>query len=130
MMRSATLIGAVLVGLGAGAPAEAAHLVVRSGAPIVVYKITALNPDCSTLGPSTVNLLRAPEGGQASVAERRDYVAFIPANPRSACNRRKVPTTEILYQSAPGFSGYDNFSAEIIAPNGVAMKRNFMVEVR
>jgi hypothetical protein len=129
-MRNAVLVGAVLSLLGAGAQAQGTHLVVRAGAPILVYKIASINPDCSSLGPATVNLVRAPQGGEASVGERRDYVAFIPGNPRSACNRRKVAATEIFYRSAPGFSGYDSFSAEIIAPNGVAQTRTFTVEVR
>ena len=69
-------------------------------------------------------------GGQVTLSAGREYLAFAPGNPRSACNRRKLPATEMIYHASPGFAGIDRFSAEVIDPTGVARTRHFEVEVR
>ena len=133
MVRNALLVSIVCCLLGGAAQAQynaRPHLVVRSGALINMYKVSAINPDCSSLGPATINLVEAPQGGQAMVREMPDYLAFPPNNPRSACNHRRVMATELFYRSAPGFVGQDRFSAEIIDGVGVARIRHFSVEVR
>ena len=132
-MRRVMLITAFLTLASGSTRAQynpAPHLVVRSGGQVVMYRLTSLNPDCTSRGYATVNLLEAPRGGEALVADKRDYVAFWPGNPRSACNKRKVPATEIIYKASPGFVGNDAFKAEIIDSEGVSRTRIFRVEVR
>ena len=106
------------------------HWVVAAGGSLTIYKIVAINPDCSSLGQAAIHLLSAPAGGQVTLGARRDYLAFAPGNPRSACNHRKLPATEMIYHASPGFAGIDRFSAEVIDATGVARTRHFEVEVR
>lgn len=132
-MRKAGIYGLPLLVLAGAAHAQGdprPHLAVRSGGSVVVNKYVSINPDCSSRGEMAVNLLEGPQGGQVSVAHVRDYVAFAPANPRSACNRRKLAATEIVYRAAPGFSGYDTFKAEVVSPDGVVVTHTYSVEVR
>lgn len=106
------------------------YIVVARGGLVTVFKSASLNPDCSSLGRSTINLVTAPQGGQVSVGEIRDFLAYIPANPRSACNRRKVATTQLVYRARPDFTGTDRFAAEVITPDGGARTFRFTVQVR
>ena len=101
------------------------HWVVAAGGSLTIYKITAVNPDCSSLGRAAIHLLSAPMGGQVTLSAGREYLAFAPGNPRSACNRRKLPATEMIYHVSPGFAGIDRFSAEVIDPTGVAAHAAF-----
>lgn len=132
-MREAGLVSAALCLWATAAHTQSdpkPHFVVRPGASLMVYKIASINPDCSSRGHATINLIEGPQGGQASVGEVRDYVAFAPGNPRAACNHRKLAATEMFYRASPNFIGFDNFSAEVIDSEGVARTRHFTVEVR
>lgn len=106
------------------------YIVAASGRSLEVAKYTAINPDCTSLGPIGVNLVVAPQGGEVRVGEGRRYMAFVPANPRSACNRRKIPATFVLYRSQPGFTGQDSFVVEVVFPNGTAQRARITVNVR
>ncbi len=133
--RVATWIAAGLAVSAAG-PASAqttssqTYMVVRAGATITVFKQAYVNPDCSSLGSASVSLVAAPAGGQVSVGNTRDYAAYSPTNPRSACNRRKLPVTVIVYRSRPDFTGTDQFSAEVVMPTGAARTYTFTIQVR
>ena len=74
--------------------------------------------------------MAAPAGGRVSVGLLRDYMAYAPVNPRSACNRRRIPTTEVIYRSRPDFTGVDRFSIEVVAPEGGARTFTYTVQVR
>ena len=133
-MNSVRLLTTGLVTAMASSQANAQlsrpYFVAVSGRSVEVAKYAAVNPDCSSLGATTVNLIVAARAGEVRVGEGSRYMAYTPGNPRSACNRRKIPTTFVTYQSQPGFAGQDSFVIEAIFPNGTAQRARLTVNVR
>ena len=62
---------------------------------IILYQNTAINPDCTEVPGSTLSILRQPEHGKVVVSDEPVYVAFPPANPRSASARLRVVQREV-----------------------------------
>jgi hypothetical protein len=85
---------------------------------IVLYRNTAINPDCTAMEGVTLSVLRPPEHGKAMVSDEPLYLAFPPNNPRSACNDRKVPGHQAFYQADAGFTGHDKLVLQGSSPEG------------
>ena len=92
------------------------------GKPLKLERFYAINPDCSSLGSTTIRVISGPQHGTISQRDEADFPYFVNANPRSACNRRRVPTRQLWYTaSTPGMS--ESIVVEVIYVNGAA--RNF-----
>jgi hypothetical protein len=78
----------------------------------------AINPDCSLLDYPTAKVVSPPSNGTVSITKGRAFPFFPPANPRSACNRRRAPATMMEYRPARGFVGSDSFTVDVIFPTG------------
>ncbi len=99
--------------------------------PIQVWANTAINPDCSAHVPgSTLRILQEPAHGSASISDEPDYHAFPPANPRSACNSKKIPGHEAFYTAAEGYKGRDRMVLEGASPEGGVRQITVNIEVR
>jgi hypothetical protein len=85
---------------------------------IMLWRNTAINPDCTAIDGVTLSVLRPPEHGKATVSDEPLYAAFPPANPRSACNTRKVPGHQAFYQADAGFTGHDKLVLQGSSPEG------------
>lgn len=100
-------------------------------APIMVWHNTSIDPDCSARAPgSTLTVLAQPTHGAVVVDDTPDYFAFPPANPRSACNTRKVPGHHATYTAASGFTGKDRFVLQGSSGQGVVRRVTVTVDVR
>jgi hypothetical protein len=99
--------------------------------PIRVWANAAIDPDCSTHlpGPS-LTILQPPAHGQATISDEPFYAAFPPANPRSACNSRKVPGHQAFYAAASGYSGHDHLVLQGASPEGQVRRIDVDVDVR
>jgi hypothetical protein len=86
--------------------------------PIEIWQNAAINPDCTAIDGVTLSILRPPEHGKATVSDEPLYAAFPPANPRSACNSRKVPGHQAFYQADAGFTGHDKLVLQGSSPGG------------
>ena len=112
------------------AQASPYYRVVAAGRTLRVDAYTAMNPDCSSRGPTTVNLLSAPRGGQITVGRAYEYPNYVAANVRSACDRRRVAQTTLDYRASPDFVGQDQFTVELQFPGGIARTVRYFVNVR
>lgn len=100
-------------------------------APIIVWHNTSIDPDCTARAPgSTLTVLTQPAHGTVIVDDTPDYFAFPPANPRAACNTRKVPGHHATYTATSGFTGKDRFVLEGSTGQGVVRRVTVTVDVR
>ena len=73
----------------------------------------SIEPDCSNSGYPEIRVLRNPGHGTVEVGNADAYPNFAKDNVRYECNRKKVPTSEVTYQSAAGFHGKDTLTIEV-----------------
>ena len=100
-----------------------------SGQPQVVDWALSINPNCSSEGAVTYVLRQAPSQGTVTFPKSERYPIFPATNLRSKCNDRQVPTSEVVYTSAPGFHGVDHFAAAVLFPTGQLLENVFDVTV-
>lgn len=58
------------------------------------------------------------------------FLNFPESNPRSACNRRRIPGTVATYIAQRGYAGPDSLSLEAIYPTGEMRQGSFHIMVR
>jgi hypothetical protein len=98
---------------------------------IQVWANTAIDPDCTAQSPgATLSILEPPAHGSASVSDEPFYMAFPPANPRSACNSRKVPGHRAFYTAAAGYAGHDRMVLQGSSPEGHVRRITVDIDVR
>jgi hypothetical protein len=99
--------------------------------PIRVWYNTAIDPDCAVHPPgATLTILKPPAHGAATVDDEPLYAAFPPANPRSACNDRKVPGHQAFYTAAAGYAGRDHMVLQGSSPDGRVRRIEVDIDVR
>jgi hypothetical protein len=99
--------------------------------PIRVWANTAIDPDCSAHAPgATLTILEPPAHGAATVKAEPYFAAFPPANPRSACNDRKVPGNQAFYTAASGYTGHDRLVLQGSSPDGLVRRIAVDITVR
>ena len=128
-MRAAITIATAMLSATA-AQAQFATKYAVSGQPLKLDFAASINPDCSSIGPPTIRVVRAPEHGRLTVVRTTDFPSFRPPNPRSDCNRRRVAGAAIRYVSQRGFIGMDAVGVEIIFASGSLRQQNFTINVR
>jgi hypothetical protein len=101
-----------------------------AGKPLKVDTQYSLNPDCTSIGTTTIRTIEPPRHGTVEVREASDFPFFKPENTRSQCNSRRVPVSQIIYTPAPGYSGPDSFRMEVIYPSGGGRDISYKIEVR
>jgi hypothetical protein len=97
---------------------------------IIIWGGAAIDPDCSEHPGYTLNVVEPPAHGEVKVVAEPIYLAFPRANPRSACNSRKVPGRQAYYTAAPGFSGHDRVVLEGVTEDGTMRHVTVNVDVR
>lgn len=99
--------------------------------PIRIWANTAIDPDCAAHEPgATLTVLEPPAHGVAEVKSEPYFAAFPPANPRSACNNRKVPGNQAFYTAAAGYTGHDRLVLQGSSPDGAVRRITVDVTVR
>jgi hypothetical protein len=99
--------------------------------PIRIWANTAIDPDCTAHQPgATLTVLEPPAHGTADVKNEPYFAAFPPANPRSACNSRKVPGNQAFYTAAAGYTGHDRLVLQGSSPDGAVRRITVDVTVR
>jgi hypothetical protein len=102
---------------------------VLKNTPTVLGGAWDINPDCSVRGIATTRVTQQPAHGEMVVFQQDDFPTYPPANPRSACNNKKLPGTFVKYTPAPDYVGQDNASIETIGEGGNARKFTFLITV-
>lgn len=99
--------------------------------PIRLWANSAINPDCSAQTPgATLTMVTPPGHGAVKISDEPFYMSFPPANPRSACNSRKVPGHQAFYTAAAGFTGHDHVVLQGTNPDGHVRRISVDIEVR
>ena len=99
--------------------------------PVRIWANAAINPDCSVQTPgATLTILEPPAHGAAVIKDEPYYAAFPPANPRSACNNRKVPGHQAFYTAASGYTGHDHMVLQGSSPDGAVRRIAVDITVR
>ena len=89
-----------------------------------------LNPDCSGIGVPAVRIMEQPKSGKVSVENGNGFPAFPANNSRYKCNDNRTEGTVISYNPNSGYTGPDSVIVEIIYPDGNAIKRRYVIDVR
>jgi hypothetical protein len=100
-------------------PGDAAlkpHIIVRgvdNSTRQVVDNYYSVDPDCSNLGYPEIKVLRMPGHGTVAVENGEAYPSFSKDNVRYDCNKKKVATSQVIYESIAGFHGKDSFTVRV-----------------
>jgi hypothetical protein len=100
-----------------------------SGVPQHVGFFYSVNPDCSSDGLVQTRLSTPPTHGLVAFVEAQGYTGFPSGSPGYECNKKKSPGIEVVYTSAPGFVGTDEFTVQGIGPHGKYMETVYTVKV-
>jgi hypothetical protein len=103
---------------------------VHSGERDQISAFYSVDPSCLVEGYPEVTIIQAPIHGKVSTDKGEDYPAFTSDNVRWDCDRRLVPSTQIFYQSDPGFRGTDSLVIEVRYPDSHVRPQAFSIEVR
>ena len=117
-----------------GAPAQAAaqRVVFRGAHTGIAQKVasySSVNPDCSSNGVATGELLTAPVHGTVTFEQIEAYSTFPAGNQRYECNKKKTPALGVIYKSAADYKGRDEFEVKTLFPDGLVDVHRFVINV-
>jgi hypothetical protein len=79
----------------------------------VVDNYYSVEPDCGNPGYPEIKVLRMPGHGSVAVDNGEAYPSFAKDNVRYDCNKKKVATSQVSYESVAGFHGKDSFTIQV-----------------
>jgi hypothetical protein len=91
--------------------------------------LTSIEPDCSSIGQTTVRVVAQPQHGMLAVENGQGFTSFPKDNPRSECNTRRSDGTLVFYQPNSDYSGADSITLYVIFPSGNAQTRHYSIDV-
>jgi len=94
------------------------------------FYVGTIRDDCSQFGRASVKPVTEPSHGRILIRETTDIPRFVGTIARTKCSGKAYPGTLATYRPAPGYSGEDQFSIDIIWPTGASRKRSITVQVR
>lgn len=108
-----------------------ASLAAVGSAQIRIWANAEIDPDCTAHSPGpTLTILEPPAHGTATVSDDPFFMAFPPANPRSACNDRKVPGHQAFYTAEAGYRGHDKVVLQGSSSSGRVRRIVANIDVR
>ena len=136
-MRNIASVGmlcAVLAGCGPtlpDTPVKATESVrgVDSGTRQVVDHYYSVEPDCSNPGYPEIKVIRGPAHGTVEVEHGETYPGFNKDNVRYECNKSKVASSQVSYQSVAGYHGKDSFEIQVRFVNSTLRLINYTLDV-
>ena len=131
-MRIPTILASVAALLApiAAAQAQTVSRAAASGVPLKLIFANSSNPDCSSVGQTTIRVVAAPQHGRTRVTAARDFPTFRENNVRSVCNTRRVAGATAHYVSQRRYVGWDSTSIEVIYPSGRLLRVTYNISVR
>ena len=97
--------------------------------PLQVDFVTALNPDCSLVGVTSVRTIEEPRHGKLTVEKGWGFANYPQDNPRAACGRRRSEGMQMSYRPDPGYLGPDSVTVDVIYGDGYSRKRHYEITV-
>ena len=110
------LVSIAVLLLSAVAAQAQRHVI--NGQTIQLGFFVSTNPDCSARGYAVVTITQQPQHGRVRIARGNDFASFSQANPRSACNHRRLSGVGVHYTAERGYTGYDRVGVELLFPSG------------
>ena len=104
--------------------------VVATDQRLRVEFLYALEPDCSSMGVTSVRILEPPQHGKLTIENGRAFTGFAKENQRYDCNMRKSGGTLVFYDPEPGFAGNDTITLDIIFPTGQSSRQRYAIDVK
>jgi hypothetical protein len=104
--------------------------VVASDQNVRLDFLYSLNPDCSSMGFTTVRILKQPQHGTIAVGNGTGFTNFPKDNQRYECNKLRSNGAVIAYDPESGYVGVDSISIEAIYASGSSQKRSYAIEVK
>jgi len=98
--------------------------------PIRLWQNTSIDPDCAATGRVTLTVIKPPQHGDVQISTDPFFYAFPKANPRSACNDKKVPGNRAFYTAAAGYIGPDHVVLQGSSSEGVVRRIAVDIDVR
>jgi hypothetical protein len=89
-----------------------------------------INPDCSSMGYTTVRVIEQPKHGRLTIQNGTGFTNFPESNVRFECNKRKSDGVIVSYEPAPGYVGSDSLNLDAIFPTGSMSSRRYTIDVR
>lgn len=102
---------------------------VPSGEKRLVWFMSSVNPDCTSLGTTAYRILSKPQHGDITFENGTGFVTF-PSGNREHCNSEKVAGLVVSYQSNPDYVGEDRFSVLFLIPPTLAKIIDFDMIIR
>ena len=112
-----------------GAAATPIEKTTFSGTVQTVYYFYAVNPDCTSGGLPTLEVVRAASHGSISFQNVEHYTEFPSTNQRYECNKQKSPSVAVVYTSEETYVGTDRFAVKSVFPSGSSQTKEFVVTV-
>ena len=103
---------------------------VATGQKLRLEFFYVIQPDCSSVGLTTVRILEKPQHGTLTVENGQGFTNFPKENQRYECNMRKSDGTLVFYEPEAEFTGKDSITLDVIFPLGQSSKRHYSVEVK
>ncbi|WP_132740314.1 hypothetical protein [Sphingomonas sp. PP-F2F-A104-K0414] len=101
-----------------------------SGEKIRIWFATLTNPDCSSAGTVTAQIVTPPHHGHADISTEKVYPNFIAPNPRVICDTHKVDGVQAFYTSDAGYHGHDKIVLQSATSEGRVRRVLIDVDVR
>ncbi|MDT3382177.1 hypothetical protein ACETRX_11710 [Labrys portucalensis] len=124
--------GCVSTGLGTsrGPGASGAAVAVPSGRVSKIDQFSYITPACREVPGVAARITKQAGYGQVSIRRARDFSPYEAGNSSAACNSRRVPVWQVLYTSAPGYRGPDQFAYRKAFPDGKVLDVVVNVDVQ
>ncbi len=100
-----------------------------SGSRQVIDHYYSVEPDCSNSGYPEIKVIRMAGHGTVTVENGETYPNFSKDNVRYDCNKRKVATSQVVYESVGGFHGRDAFTIQVRYSNSNLRLVTYNVDV-
>lgn len=131
---SATTPASATTPVAAIAPAEPAVVerrrTVAADQKLRLDFLYSVNPDCTSIGFTTVRVLEQPKHGKIEIENETGFTNFPARNPRAECNKRRSDGVAVIYEPEPGYTGTNSISLDAISPSGFLSKRHYAIDVR
>ena len=98
--------------------------VAASGVPLVLWQVSSVAPDCSSVGNATFRMLSGPSHGNVIIRPAKVF-----SRAQSACTGRRVAGEQAVYSSRPNYVGPEAVDFEVIFPNGEAQRVHIPITV-
>jgi hypothetical protein len=103
---------------------------VMPGQKARVWFATLTNPDCSSAGTMTTQVVDIPSHGHIDISTEKVFPNFVAPNPRVICDRQKVDGVQAFYTADPGFHGHDRVVLENATSEGRIRRFRIDLDVR